>query len=245
MPSLSQALSASLGIAVDVQLGSVSESTAEALFTGLASPFVIQRFRVDAQPAWLVWDPIAAIATVEAVVGASGGSQKGRALSRVEQRLLGQFLATVVERTTAALGAKASQLAIVTNRDEVGSWKDGDKGADPHRLLIELVVSGPGEPSHMLVHLPGFGTHAAAPSTESAVVPELPEHLESVELELRAALPGCDVPLSQLLALEVGDVIPLEADAGNQAIVSIDGRSVARALAIRLQELGVEGDCDA
>lgn len=253
LPNLGQTLSSSLGSPFSFELGSISEADAAPLFEFLSEPFTIARFRGNGQPAWIVWDPRAALAAVECVLGvpgAAGTESHARAMTRVEIRLLTQIMSTVAERISAALGIKPSEASMVALKEEVGSWKDAPKDAEPHRLVLELVVTNRGDPSPMLVYLPGFGARAVDARQTEAPVHDLPAYLDSVEVELCAALPGCEVPLSQLLALEVGDVIPCEVEVGGAAVVSVDGSSFARAvlgthrgkLALRLQDSSVNGE---
>jgi flagellar motor switch protein FliM len=266
LPSLGQSLESSLGTSFSIDLASVSEADAAPLFESLSEPFTIARFRCNGQPGWIVWEPLAALAAVECILGdsgrpgtdgTSGTGPVARSLTRVEIRLLAQILGLVVERVSAALGVKSSETTIVAAKEDVGSWKDAPKDAEPHRLVLDLAVSDRAAPasdgtttrsaSHVILYLPGFGARVTgAPVVEGAGAPvrDLPACFDAVEVELSAALAGCEVPLSQLLALEVGDVIPCEVELGGSALVSVDGSSFARAvlgthrgkLALRLQE---------
>ena len=73
----------------------------------------------------------------------------------------------------------------------------------------------------------------------------LPEHLGPVDVTISAQLAGCEVSLDQLLALEAGDVIPIDARVGDLAVVKVEGCAFARArlgqhrgqLAIRIEQL--------
>ena len=86
--------------------------------------------------------------------------------------------------------------------------------------------------------------------TDAGAPPELfharlPEHLAGITFELQAALATVDVPLTELLAVEVGDVIPLGVTTSSPVLVRIEDGDYAHAawgrhegqLAIRVIEL--------
>ena len=59
---------------------------------------------------------------------------------------------------------------------------------------------------------------------------KLPEHLDLVPVAISARLGAADLPLAELLALEVGDVIPLGVDAGAPLEVWAEDRPWAQAM---------------
>ena len=69
--------------------------------------------------------------------------------------------------------------------------------------------------------------------------------LDDVEIDVAVRIDGCEVSLEQLLALEEGDVIPLDARVGTPAKVCVDGRVIGYGitgskngnLAVRIERL--------
>ncbi|HKX46678.1 MAG TPA: FliM/FliN family flagellar motor C-terminal domain-containing protein, partial [Planctomycetota bacterium] len=101
------------------------------------------------------------------------------------------------------------------------------------------------EPTTLLVQLPVLGSpHLAAEKDGAPAVAALPSHLGGVACGLTVQLGGADISLADLLALEVGDVVELDARADRPVRVTVEGRGVATAvlglsgarLAVRLLE---------
>jgi flagellar motor switch protein FliM len=249
--ALELALADSFGASYAIALGSVSEINGESLFADAKEPLAMLRLRIGAQPAWITWDVQAAVAAVERILGATKGEPRARALSKVEGKVIAGLLGAVATQLAKSFGLAASEPQLVTSVKEIGSWKDAKSGADPHRLVIELVLRGTSEPSTLRAFLPGFQAPPAPPKPAVASSASLPTHLASIEVELCASLPGCDVPLAQLLALEAGDVIPFDLERSEPALVSVEGRAFAHALlgraegklALRIHDLDAREEC--
>ena len=125
-----------------------------------------------------------------------------------------------------SLGVETGSFEFVHAVDSIGAWEDGGEGADPHRVRIELALECGEETSALVLFLPGFGPPAAAAGEEPPAA--LPAHLGQVEVEVGAAFVECEIPLSELLQLEEGDVIPL-GSSDEPIRVRIEGLDVARA----------------
>jgi len=248
LPALEKKLAESWGLTAGATLAGLGEEDAEALFDGVAEPLCVQRFRCNKLPAWLAWEPDAAVAVVEAILGARGASAaaaSARALSPTETRIANQLLSEIVRAVVGALGLAAADFALVQVASELGSWREAGAEAQSHRLEVRLALDLAGRTSTLRLYLPGIEA-----GKERALAPlgELPAHLERVEVELSACLAGCEISLDQLLALEEGDVIPLEARLGDPTTLSVEGLSVAQArlgshrgrLAVRIERLSVQ-----
>ena len=117
-------------------------------------------------------------------------------------------MGALLQRVAAALGVTLANPRMISKREDVGAWNDSGTGADRARLRVQLDFEGPGGPSAIDLYLPGV----RAPGDEQGgTLESLPTHLAPVSVELAARLGACDVPLGELLRLEVGDVIPLDA----------------------------------
>lgn len=246
LPDLERLLLESVGLRMGLRLEGLGEHDADRALAETAEPLCVLRFLVGPNPAWLVWDPAAAVGVIETVFGGRGEGATARKLSPTEATVAAQFLATFVDQVTAALGLEASDPALVQARTELGSWREGGEEAEPHRLEVRLGLERGGENSVLVFYLPGVGAGDAAAAARP--LPErLPDHLDQVEIEVCARLKGCEISLDQLLALEEGDVIPLDARVGDPTELSVDGMTLAEGrlgshrgrLAVRIERMKV------
>lgn len=248
LPTLERKVSESAGLAAGLELAGLGEADADALFAA-NEPLCVQRFRCQKAPAWLVWTPAAAVEAVEAILGArsapAGAAGAARALSPTEVRIANQLLAEIVRAVTGLLGIAVTDFVMVQVASELGSWREAGADAQAHRFEVRLDLDLGGHTSTLRIYLPGVEGEKdlAEPALE-----ELPAHLEQVEVELSACLSGCEISLDQLLALEEGDVIPLEARLGDPTTLCVEGLTLARArlgshrgrLAVRIERLSVQ-----
>jgi flagellar motor switch protein FliM len=249
VPALERRLREMAGVRLALALGSLGEADAETVLARASEPPCVLRFRCQKAPAWCAWEPAAAVAVVEAILGATilgakGGAPAARKLSPTETRIAVQLLTELVRAVAGALGLAASDFALVQARAELGSWREAGAEAESYRLEVPLELSLGEQTSTLRLYLSGV----AGDEPASATAPDaLPAHLEHVEVELSARLRGCEVSLDQLLALEEGDVIPLEARLGDPTTLSIEGLTLGEArlgkhrgrLAVRIEHLSV------
>ena len=232
---------------VTLALAQLREESAEGLFDDLTEPFALVRFNVGGQPAWARWDVGGAVAAVEVALGAPAPSGGERSLSGVERRLLLRLLTGLVKRVAAALGLKPGVGQVVEAPEEAGAWSDGGVGADRARLRVHVAFEGPGGESGIDLWLPGVGS---ARGETPAPLAALPAHLDEVTVALSARLGACSIPLVELLALEEGDVIQLEAPEDGCIGVLVEDVPSARArlgrcdghLALRIESIGGADD---
>ncbi len=220
IPEIAEALRALFKVPLRISVEDVCEVGAEGLFDDMQKPFALGAFEVASQPGWIRWDPLAAVQAIEMLLG-SGGASRARELSDIEGLFLRQVFATAVDHVTRALGVKATAPVVVHALEEVADWRDGGEKAEPHRLSAAVRIEGLGDPSRFHLYLPGFqdGAHASAAAEALA----LPPHLGRVQVELGAHLGASDVPLDDLLGLEVGDVIPLATLIGTPLVLRVEG----------------------
>jgi len=245
LPALEKRLSDSPGLALGLSLGELSESDAGTLFAGAAEPLCVLRFRVGKDPAWAVWEPLAAVGAVETLFGARGSIGTARKLSPSEAKVAQQLLGEITRAVCGALKLAPAELVLVQSASELGTWREGGETAQPHRLEVRLQLACGATTSTLCLYLPGIGAGEAVLAPLPA---KLPAHLERVEVELSARLAGCEISLDQLLALEEGDVIPLEARVGDPTTLAVEGLTLAEArlgchrgrLAVRVERLRVE-----
>ncbi len=250
LPVLERKLSDSAGLPAGLELAALGEADAEALLANQIEPLCVQRFRCQrpsapAAPAWLVWDSAAAAEVVEAILGARSATASARSLSPTEVRIANQFLSELVRAVTGVLGLAVSDFTLVQVTSELGSWREAGADAQSHRFEVRLELDLGGHASTLRLYLPGI---EGDKEPVAAPLGELPAHLERVEVELSACLLGCEISLDQLLALEEGDVIPLEARLGDPTSLCVEGLTLAQArlgshrgrLAVRIERLSVQ-----
>jgi flagellar motor switch protein FliM len=246
LPDIEHELRESAGLDLGLRLDGLGERDADRIFEEASEPLCVLRFRVQEHPAWLAWDPAAAVGLIEAILGGSGENSSARQLSPTEATLAAQFLVALSDRITAMLGLSGVDPVLVQARSELGSWREGGADAEPHRLVIRLVLVRGSQESALVFYLPGVG--AGDDSAGTAPLPEhLPGHLDQVEIEVSARLSGCEISLDQLLALEEGDVIPLDARVGDPTDLCVDGKTLAEGrlgshrgrLAVRIERMKV------
>jgi len=215
-----------------IVLGGIGEIDAERWIKELAEPLVVVRFRVGGQPAWIRWQPQGALALVELALGSrSSDDAQDRALFPVEAKLLRNLTATLLAPLFEGLEIAPSDWSYASSKEALGTWREGGAGSDPHRLVVDLSVErGADDAGSLQLLLPGFprapGASTGAPRSLGGA---LPGHLARIEVEMHAELPGAEIPLSQLLALEEGDVIPIEARVGDPLVACVEGRRFAHA----------------
>jgi len=245
LPQLEKKLGEGTGSSFELALDRLGEVDAETLFAAAAEPLCVLRYRWQKDLAWLVWAPAEAVAVVESIFGARGAKGTARALSPAETKVATQLLVEVVRSVASAFQAAVADFALVQVVSELGSWRDGEH-ADPHRLELRLALKRGELATTLALYLPGIDVGDAARA--QALPEKLPAHLEQVEVELSARLPGCEISLDQLLALEEGDVIPLDARLGDSTVLCVEGLTLGQArlgshrgrLAVRIERLSVQ-----
>ena len=210
-----------------LELVEVSEVGSDVALGELAAPFCVLRFLVGAEPGWALWQCAGAVGAVEVALGAGGPAEPvARALTPIEKSIFEDLLRPIVTAATAGLELSATGFTVVDTIDDLGSWRDGGPTADPQRLDVHLNCDGPGIESSLRLLLPGVAPERPEPHASAR---DLPPHLEEVRVQLSARLGAADVPLAELLAIEVGDVIPLDVETTEGVRIWIEDREVASA----------------
>ncbi|MCZ6596007.1 MAG: FliM/FliN family flagellar motor switch protein [Planctomycetota bacterium] len=223
---LERSLGEAFGKPYGVGLTAVREANAEEVYSPPEDPPAMARFSVGGQPAWIVWENRAAVSAVEGLLGSPTPTEEPRELRGVERDILLKILTAATGIVTESLGIDAGSFEFVRAIDSIGTWEDGGEGADAHRVRIELSLECGEEMSALVLFLPGFGPPAAGDGEGPPAA--LPVHLGKVEVDVGAAFVECEIPLSELLQLEEGDVIPL-GSSDEPIRVRVEGLEVARA----------------
>lgn len=236
-----------------LHLASVREVNVEKLFDGYVSPFLVHQFEVDGDLAWAVWDSAAASHAVEAVISGTGLSDEepqARLLSRGEVGVLSRLMDNVTSTVCSGLGLETKSGTIAQDLDELLTLDSAGPGADARRLQVHLMLEGALGESEIVLYLPGV---SASPLPDKEATSALPDHLDDVKLDVRAYLGAVDLPLSAMLAIEIGDVLPLNVEIGTPLEIYVEERACATGtwgqvrgtLAVRLDQLDLHpGDID-
>lgn len=236
-----------------ISLASVSEVNVQGLFRGYEPPFVVNTIEVGGHVSWVLWDSSAAAASVETILSGpkliDGSDQAGggddeeeapkkaldpgsnlyqpRRLSHSECRVVEALLHKIVGPVAAALGLDVTEGRLAQEPEELTTIEDCGPGADARRLMLHFLFEGPGAPSDIRIYLPDVGEEDPALNEEADDQTPLPEHLNPVNLTLSAYLASIDLSLNELMALEVGDVIPLGVEVGTPIELYIEDRCCA------------------
>jgi flagellar motor switch protein FliM len=195
-------------------------------------------------------DAAAAVVLAELALGLDEGEQPpSRALTHLERELVERALSRVLERAAAAFSAPVKEPRLAASRAallrELAHDTDRRRVAvrvpitiGPLRTVVHVVLSGVKPPA-----APRSAAQAAAP--KDAKRAGIPAEIQPTKVELCAVLARTDVLLTEILALEPGDVITLDASPGEAIRLEVEGqpRALVRfgahdgRLAVRVQEI--------
>ena len=248
LPAAEAELARALRSLHPLELVEAGEVNVEGLFAGAEEPLAVVRFEVGGQPGWLVWEPGAALAAIEVCLGATEvPDTEPRDLSSVERSVMVRVLSAVLRGFAEALKVELENPRAPEIVDDLGSWRDGGEAADRRRLCAHVSFEGPGGPSALRIYFPGIDP-AQRRERNAGGPPALPRHLEQVKVAIAARLGQSEIPLSELLSIEPGDVIPLATAAHEPLDVYLEDRLCARGalgshhgnLAVQITEVGPE-----
>jgi flagellar motor switch protein FliM len=222
LPELQELLAARLRRACTVAVAGCGEIDAAEAWSAAHEHAPVLRAELGGEPAWLLWESPAALAAAEIALGGEPAQEPApRALSSVERTLIDELLGKVAALLARALGADAKSWRGSTVALEREALADAGGARDPARVWLHVSVDAGSSASTLRLYLPGLASGGDAPKAPPAPR-ALPAHLEEIEVDLVAALGAVDIPLSELLALEVGDVIPLALEADTTLDVSVE-----------------------
>ena len=229
LTAIRRGLATSLRGAVELDLADVVEVDVGKRLDELEPPFAVVRFRVAGEPGWIVWELEGAIAAIEIALGATDTEEtEERALSAVERGMLRELLEPLLSELTRSIGLTPSDLSVCEGLEDLGSWREAGDRADPQRLALQLRFEGPGGESTLRTYLPGVVPGRGEGQTPAPDAP-LPANLREVPVDVSARLGAADIPLSELLAIEPGDVVPLGVPDDELVTLWVEDRPCARA----------------
>ncbi|MFN0244951.1 MAG: FliM/FliN family flagellar motor switch protein [Planctomycetota bacterium] len=232
----------------EARVVSITEIDARELLAGLVAPIAVVAFECGGSPAWATWDAASAVATAELALGTVQVAEpKVRTLSSVELTILTSIASRAITGIAKALGVEAKGFAWIQDVEGLKSSREALGDGDPQRLAIDIALESAGRSSNLRVYVAGVkAPNASTPgATKTKNKAPLPAHLEEVGVEIGAELGTAEIPLADLLGLEIGDVILLDAPVGSALQVYVEGQACATArfgthrgvLAIQIQSL--------
>lgn len=235
----------------EARVVSITEIDARELLAGLVAPIAVVAFECGGSPAWATWDAASAVATAELALGTVQVTEpKVRTLSSVELTILTSIASRAITGIVKALGVEAKGFAWIQDVEGLKPSREALGDNDPQRLAIDIALESAGRSSNLRVYVagvkaPNASTLAPSAATKTKNKAPLPAHLEAVGVEIGAELGTAEIPLADLLGLEIGDVILLDAPVGSALQVYVEGQACATArfgthrgeLAIQIQAL--------
>jgi flagellar motor switch protein FliM len=233
-------------LAADLALEGVelAEVSLDALLAPAAPDLAALLAEGPAGPSLAALELASAVRLAELALGADEAAPQARPLSPTEARLLERLLARALERAAQpfALALKDPRFAP----DRAALARELAATSERSRLAVraEIALSG----SKLVLHLLLAGVKPAparAPAPKDARKAALPAQIAPTSVEVSAVLAQTELLLSDLLHLEAGDVIPLDAAPGQTVELHVEGAPRARArfgqhggqLAVRVTEL--------
>jgi flagellar motor switch protein FliM len=244
IPTLEAGLAIWLRTHVTITLQELGEASAVGLFDEFEDPLAIQTCNVGESHGWIVWDNESALRSVITSLGTEIPEDlEPRSLSPMEIGLATDILGVFADHLGAALGLEITPTAFSQDVRAFLAQHELDPGGDPQRLFLHLEMESPFGDQSLRFYLPGILPSVTPKRT--APLSSVPIHLDSVSIEISAELASVDVSLTDLMNIEVGDVIPLGVPIGSQAILRIEGDRAGSALwgqsngviAISIQEI--------
>ena len=241
-------------------LQTLSEVSFQGLADAVEDPVCVLTFTVGDQVGWLVWNLESARTVTARAMGVEPPAEdedeaeseeeaanESQSLSTVEASIACKILGQMLNDLGSKLGLVPQGFRLLQTREELEHSIVELRGRDEQRLRIDLELDGPEEPSTLKVYLPGI-VPAAGDANAAGSPAAIPSHLSGVNLELRAAFPSVELPLDDLLALEVGDVIPLTTRVDEPLHLTIEDLGCAEVqlgqkdgqLAVRLESLALD-----
>lgn len=240
-------LRALLGPEVRLETAGIGEIDARALFREDEAPCVLA-FKVEGAEGWLALELPLAVDCVERLLGTAPSEAETRPLSDLETGVLVELFAPLARRVAAALQADCKEFSVQQRPHELRAATARSAERDPHRLAIELTFERGALTAALQLYLPGLPPPGPSGAPAARAEPALGQRALHVPVALRARMSGSRVPLSQLLALEPGDVIPLDDRVGEPVLVLVGEKPFGTArlgtrrgkLAVRIERIDKE-----
>jgi flagellar motor switch protein FliM len=235
-------LSARLRVPIELALEELAETEAARAVAALEPPgCALSPADPGRHGGALLWERAAAGAAVELALGGELRlNPRSEPLSPIEVALLVEILRPLCRAIAGACETSFEPGALRQHEEELAVLREEAELGDPQRLAVALSLEGLGERSTLRLLLAGVSRDARDESEPPAT---LPPHVERIEVELSARLGSLELPLAEVLGLEVGDVLALDLPVGaplaicleDEPCLSADWGTHERRLALRVR----------
>ncbi len=222
IPAVEAGLKVWLRTEVTITLRGLGEASAAGLFDEAEDPLAIQTCEVSGTQGWIVWDNDAVLRAVITSLGTEIPEDlESRRLSPMEVGLASDIMGVFGRTIGEALGLELESGAFSQDMRAFLAQHDLDPGGDPQRLFLHLDMESDIGQHTLRLYLPGILPDV--PVKREDALHTVPSHIEGISVELWAELASVQVSLTDLMNIEVGDVIPLDVPVGSEALLRIEG----------------------
>lgn len=209
----------------------VSEANMPQIVRALVEPFAALVFECGGQTCWTMWDISVALSAVERMLGSTEARQSNaRPLSSVERALVQGLLVKITSLVAATYGLELKNPRYLQDFVSLYATQDGQDQADPQRLCVQVGTQGAFGSGTIRIYLGGAKLlEPAGPGAKDKLRATLPAHISDLEVQLTAELASVELPLKELLAIEPGDVIPLDVDVGSPLALYVEDEACGSA----------------
>ncbi len=230
----------------------VTEASMPEIVRSLNEPFAALLFECAGQPCWTIWDISVALSAVERMLGSTERREtKPRPLSAVERSLMQTLLFKVTSLVAATYAIELKNPRYVQDFVSLYATQDGQEQGDPQRLCVQVGLQGEFASGTIRIYLGGAKLlePAGVAAAKDKLRTTLPAHISDLEVQLTAELASVELPLKDVLAIEPGDVIPLDADVGGTLALYVEDEACGSArwgersgrIALRITEFRKRG----
>jgi flagellar motor switch protein FliM len=252
---LGRLANATFRVQTSAEIVGVSEASMPQIVRALAEPFAALLFDCGGQVCWTLWDISVALGAVERMLGATEAKeQPPRALSAVERSLVQSLLTKITTLIAGTYGIEVKNPRYAQDFVTLYTMGDTQEQGDPQRLCVQVGLQGQFGSGTIRIYL--GGARLLDPSTASAASPKekarpvLPAHISDLEVQLTAELASVELPLQDVLAIEPGDVIPLDVDVDSPLALYVEDEACGSArwgersgrIALRITEFKKRGN---
>jgi len=230
---LGRLVTATFRVPTTAEIVGVTESDMPAIVGSLAEPFAGLLFECSGLPCWTMLDTGLALSAVERMLGTTEAKQyTPRPLSAVERSLLQTLLVKLTTLVASAYGIELKNPRYVQDFVTLYTTQDGQDHGDPQRLCVQVGLQGTYSSGTIRIYLGGARllepAGGAAGAKEKART-TLPAHISDLEVQLKAELASVELPLKEVLAIEPGDVIPLDVDSDSPLALYVEDEACGSA----------------
>jgi flagellar motor switch/type III secretory pathway protein FliN len=236
LPALKPELTRWLRGEPELEITGIGEASALGLFDEQQDILAIQTIDISGSQGWIVWDNEAALRTVSNAFGSLAPSQEDegddsekdeipidlRKLTPMELGIVYDILRVFTDHLGELLGLQITPGTYFQEKAKFDEEFVSDERSDAQRLFLHIDVHGPACSSTLRIYLPGILPEVETQDGRPGI--KLPTHLDLIPIQLSAVLGTADVSLSDLMAIEIGDVIPLETLVGSPVDILIEGK---------------------